>query len=286
VNFGLRDALVLQLAPRPEPQDRDKFLWGVESDQPQVVGAALGALEQLPRDVAADHLVPLLRLLQRALHEPRDGALRARTTALITRQEGRTFDVREGATTVQGLRQTYQPIFAWFEQAYPKLAATLSGSAVDLSAWRARLKGVDWPRGDPARGAALFQARACQTCHTGQRALGPDLTGVTSRFTREDLFTAIVAPSLDVSPLYRTTLIATHDGQVHSGLVAFESADGVILQTGAATTVRIATPDIAERRPGTRSLMPEGLLQDLTSSDLADLYRYLQTLAPRALSAR
>ena len=89
-------------------------------------------------------------------------------------------------------------------------------------------------------------------------------------------------PGLDVSPLYRTTLIETRDGQVYSGLVAFESADGLIVQTGANATIRLATPDIATRQPGTGSLMPSGLLKDLKPVDLADLYRYLQTLTPHS----
>jgi putative heme-binding domain-containing protein len=159
------------------------------------------------------------------------------------------------------------------------LAGALNGAVEDdPAAWAARLKAVDWSRGDTRRGAALFESRACQSCHAGSRALGPDLAGVSGRFSREDLFTAIVAPSLDVSPLYRTTLVETKDGQVLSGMVAFESADGLILQTSANVTVRVATPDIASRQPGTRSLMPSGLLKDLSPGDLADLYRYLQTL--------
>ncbi|MDR3637734.1 MAG: hypothetical protein P4L84_28260 [Isosphaeraceae bacterium] len=285
-NFGLRDAIVLRLATLPEDADRAPYLWGLDSEQPQVVRASLAALARLPRDPAPEHLVPLVRLLHRALHEPKDGEVRTRVVSLLARQAGESLTIAEGATDPASLRKTYEPVFAWFEREHPKLAGSLNGSAVDLGAWRSRLKGVDWSRGDASRGAALFQRRACQTCHTGQRALGPDLNGATSRFTREDLFTAIAAPSLDVSPLYRTTLVATRDGQVHSGLVAFESADGLILQTGAATTVRIATADIAERRPGSRSLMPEGLLQDLEPADLADLYQYLQTLTPRNAARR
>jgi hypothetical protein len=60
--------------------------------------------------------------------------------------------------------------------------------------------------------------------------------------------------------------------------VAYESAETVILQTGAATTMRIATKDIDARRPSNKSLMPDGLLKDLKPNDLASLYRYLQTL--------
>jgi putative heme-binding domain-containing protein len=81
-----------------------------------------------------------------------------------------------------------------------------------------------------------------------------------------------------VAPAYRTSVIETRNGQLVTGIVAFESADGLIVQTGAATTVRLATADIVSRLPGNRSLMPDGLLKDLRPADLADLYSYLQTL--------
>jgi len=87
---------------------------------------------------------------------------------------------------------------------------------------------------------------------------------------------------LDVAPLYRTTVVETRDGQIHSGTIAFESADGLIIQTGATTTVRVADSDIVARRIGTRSLMPDNLLQGLQPGEVADLYRYLQMLTPRA----
>ena len=284
-NFGLRDAIVHRLAdaPVPDPADREKFLDGLESDQPAAIRAALSALERLPRDPSAGHLVPALRSLRRLLLEPKEAALRARLAALIARQSGDSPSIAEDGTDPPALRRAYRPAFERFERAHPELAGALIGAGEDdPAAWAARLKPVDWGRGDARRGAALFESRACQSCHAGSRALGPDLTGVTNRFSREDLFTAIVAPSLDVSPLYRTTHVETRDGQVLSGMVAFESADGLILQTSANVTVRVATSDIASRQPGTRSLMPSGLLKDLTPGDLADLYRYLRTLTPQS----
>jgi len=65
-------------------------------------------------------------------------------------------------------------------------------------------------------------------------------------------------------------------------MIAFESADGVILQTSATETLRLANADIASRQPSSFSLMPSGLLNGLTPSQFADLYAYLKTLrAPR-----
>jgi len=62
--------------------------------------------------------------------------------------------------------------------------------------------------------------------------------------------------------------------------VVFESADGVILQAGAATTVRLADSEIVSRKPSPLSLMPNGLLGGLNPHGLADLYAYLKTIRP------
>jgi putative heme-binding domain-containing protein len=281
-NYGLRDALLLELAGHPEAADRARFLDGLDSAQPQVVASAMAALDRLPRDPSPEHAVPLLRLLRRLAQQPKEARSRTRVLSLLSRQLGRTFDVREEEADAAALKRVYQAIVDEFAKEHPALAGALNaGAEVDLPAWRERLGRVDWGRGDAARGASLFQARGCQTCHAGPGALGPDLVGVTGRFARDDLFTAILAPSLDVSPLYQTTAIATRTGQVHAGMIAFESADGLIVQTGATTTVRIAEADIEDRQPSLRSLMPTGLLDGLKDDDLADLYQYLQTLGPR-----
>jgi putative heme-binding domain-containing protein len=114
-------------------------------------------------------------------------------------------------------------------------------------------------------------------CHAGSTPLGPDLSGAAARFSPTDLLSAIVFPNRDVAPAYRTTVFETRTGQ-YTGIVAFESADGVIVQTGATTTIRLGTDEILSRRPSTLSLMPGGLLEGLNTTQLADLYQYLKSL--------
>jgi putative membrane-bound dehydrogenase-like protein len=280
-DYGLRDAILLQLAKQPEGPDRDKFLFGLDSAQPQVIRACLGALQSLPRDSVAKNLVPGLRLLRRLLQEPKEAALRAQVLALLARQSGEAYAVKEEGTDPVALKRVYQPIFNRFEKQHPDLVALLNSDGdEDPAAWKKLLASVAWEKGNAPRGEAIFKNRACATCHTGPSRLGPDLTGTASRFSRDDLFTAIIYPSLDVAPAYRTTLIETTKGQVFMGIVAFQSDDGVILVTGATTSVRIASTEIAARQPTNKSLMPNGLLKDLKPEDLADLYTYLQTLRP------
>ncbi len=280
-NFALRDAILPELAEKPEEADRAKFLTGLESSQSPVIRLSLTALEQLPRDTTAKNVVPLLQLLRRLQQEPKEAPLRGQALGLLERQTGQPFSIKETETKPAALKQAYQPVFDWFARAHPALVAILNGGEEDWETWSQRLKTVPWDRGSPERGAVLYRDRACLACHSGTTRLGPDLTGVTSRFSREDLFQTILSPSRDVAPLYRTTLIQTDKGIIHSGLVIFESADGVILQTGATTTLRLATTDIANRQPSSRSLMPDGLLKDLKLEDLADLYAYLQTPQPK-----
>jgi putative heme-binding domain-containing protein len=156
----------------------------------------------------------------------------------------------------------------------------LGENSDELQQLASRLPKIDWTTGDEARGKALFQKRQCANCHGGRSALGPDLAGVAGRFSRHDLFTAIVAPSRDVSARYQTTILETHAGKVYSGLIVYESVDGLLLRNATNQTFRIEGREIASKRKSPVSIMPTGLLKDLTDSDLADLDAYLRSLTP------
>ena len=55
----------------------------------------------------------------------------------------------------------------------------------------------------------------------------------------DDVLTAIIQPSKDISPRYRTTLIETAEGKVYQGLIIYEAVDSLILQTGPSATLRL-----------------------------------------------
>lgn len=169
-------------------------------------------------------------------------------------------------------------------------ARALGGDAETLTWLTEQLALVDWTAGDVERGRQLFEKRSCAQCHGGRRGLGPDLAGVTSRFSRQDLFVAIALPNRDVSTRYQTTLFETKRGKVHTGLIVYESAEGFLLRNSTNQTIRIETSDIETRRTLPQSLMPGGLLKDFRSADFADLLAYLKSLGrstpPSATTAR
>jgi putative membrane-bound dehydrogenase-like protein len=275
--FAVRGAVLMTLSERPDPADRAWFREGLSSSQAEVVEACLTALEALPADPSAEEQTALLRALRRLGGDAREYRLRERVVKLLERNTGHREPFVFGEAGHQPQAAAIAAWTRWIESRWP-MAALSSTVDPDVAALPQRLKSVDWSRGDAARGARLFEARTCGQCHGGRSALGPDLAGVTGRFSREDLFTAIVDPSRDVSARYQTTILQTRQGRTLSGLIVYESVDGLLLRNATQQTFRVETRDIEERRQSPVSLMPMGLLKDLTPADYADLYAYLATL--------
>ena len=104
------------------------------------------------------------------------------------------------------------------------------------------------------------------------------LAGTQGRFSRDDVLTAILQPSKDISNRYRTTLLETAEGKVYQGLVIYEAVDSMILQTGPAAVVRLVNKQVVGKRLTDVSLMPAGLLDMAKDEEIADLYAYLKSL--------
>ncbi len=277
-NAALRDRLILELSGVPAAEDRDKYVAGLGSQRLDVARASMTALLQLPNDTTTKAHVATLRLLRSLLKAPGEQTSRAQALTLLTRLSGQKFTVNE---TSGDLAKAYQPVFDWFGARYPGILRQLDSDDQENPAqWDQFYKNIPWARGDAVRGATLFAERACQACHAGTRPIGPDLAGSAQRFSAQDLFNAIIFPSRDIAPAYRMTTYQMRDGQSFNGLLAFESADGVIIQTGVAATIRLADSDIASRQPSSLSFMPSGLLSGLQPQGFADLYAYLKTLQP------
>jgi putative membrane-bound dehydrogenase-like protein len=135
--------------------------------------------------------------------------------------------------------------------------------------------------GDIRRGQAIFNSAkaACATCHAiGYLGgnLGPDLTRIGQVRTERDLIEAIVYPSVSFVRSYEPIVLATKSGDEHSGVLRKDAPDEVVLGTGPNVEVRLARSDIVEMRPGTVSVMPGGLEEQLTRQELADLIAFLK----------
>jgi putative heme-binding domain-containing protein len=269
---GLEEAVLPMLARSPEPEDRARFLEGLTAASPATAGLCLAALQKLPPRVDGPTLLALVRALARPREGQEENRLRTEVVGYLRRLTGQ-----------DGIGTGEEAWVAWLTRAHPDLATQLSSTpGVDLAAWRRRLAHIDWSASNADRGRSVFARATCFSCHSGAQGFAPDLGGVASRFSRDDLFAKLLQPNREVPPRYRTTLVTTEAGRVYQGLVISEAEDSLLLQTGPSITVRIATREISQRNLTANSLMPSGLLDRLADRDLADLYSYLRSLGPSA----
>lgn len=278
-DFALQPAVLAVLAAQPEEQDRDKFFAGLESSQIEVLESCVSALEKLTPPNQSEEIVKLFATLRRLGHDKREKNLQARLIPLLQRWTGQQFGQTADLADPEKGRALIQAWEAWIAKTYPEVYRTiLQQGGEETEKINALLATVDWESGNRERGEALFRKRACVQCHGNRSALGPALTGVARRFSRQDIFTAIVSPNRDVSPRYQTTVVGTVDGKVYTGLVVYRSVDGLTLRDSNNQTTRIEADEIDFENKKSTSLMPTGLLKDLTPQDLADLNAYLQSL--------
>jgi putative heme-binding domain-containing protein len=280
--FELRMAALMVLAEAAQVQDRERFAVGLDSVPIEILTTCTAALEKLPAEKNAVELTALVKTLRRLGDEKSEFVLRERIVKLLDRNTHEKLGFVFGPAGYKLQPEPVEKWTAWVMQHYPEEAARqLSGSQADLSSLKERLAAIEWDSGDIERGRKLYVSRGCAQCHGAGSGLGPDLSGVTSRFSRDDLFIAIAMPNRDVSPRYQTTLVETKSGKVYTGMQVYESADVRVLRNSVNQTYRIETRDIESERKLTKSLMPEGLIKDLEDDDLSDLYSYLKSLSTR-----
>ena len=278
--FSVRGAVLVVLSRNPEPADRDLFISGLQWSQSEVQAACLSALEKLGPSEKPEEQIALVKALRRLGADETEFVARESVVKLLERNTKQVFPFERGKSGHRPQPETIEKWTRWIEGRFPaEAAAEMGGNNQELTELKAILAETDWESGDAGRGAELFNRRSCRQCHSGRVALGPDLAGVASRFSREDLFTAIVVPSRDVSSRYQTTVVATRDGKSYSGLIIYESVDGFLLRNGTGQTFRIEASQVEFRRKSPVSLMPVGLLKGLTPKEHADLYAYLKSIS-------
>lgn len=283
--FELRMAILMVLAGNPQEQDRTRFVQGLDSPAVEVLSECIAALEKLSKKQDAEELAGLVKLVRRLGSEKSELGVRERAARLLERNSGEKFGLDFTSTDHVAQTAALEKCTTWLKAKFPSEAdAVLGGNEADLTHLKELTAHLDWSTGSVDRGRKLFSERGCAQCHTGGGAVGPDLAGVAGRFSRDDLFIAIVVPSRDVSPRYQTLVIETKAGKTFTGLVVYEAVDGLLLRNGMNQTFRIEARDIETRRAVPNSLMPDGLLKGLPARDLADLYVYLQSLSPQTAS--
>jgi putative heme-binding domain-containing protein len=165
----------------------------------------------------------------------------------------------------------------------PTLQQQLASEDAEALAREARAKG------DATRGALVFYRPelVCTRCHTAGQSgslLGPDLAQAGKEATDVYLVESVLLPSKVIKKGYETVVLVTKSGKKLTGLLAGDRADAVVLRDLAQEGKPVSVPkqEIDERIEGGPSLMPEGLVNVLSSrQEFLDLARYLMEIAEK-----
>jgi len=155
------------------------------------------------------------------------------------------------------------------------LAAVEGSRAATVSRYQPALQGT----GDPKRGAAIY-LRECMACHQVRDqgfAVGPNLALVRNR-TPDELLVQILDPNREVQPVYVQYIATDVQGGIATGMVAADTATSITLRRDRNQEQTIAKSDIEQLASSDKSLMPEGLENNIRVEEMADLLAFLQSL--------
>jgi putative heme-binding domain-containing protein len=131
--------------------------------------------------------------------------------------------------------------------------------------------------GDSGRGQKVFEQN-CMVCHRiGDKGftIGPDLTSTASA-DREALLAHILDPNRYVLPNFVQYIIVDVNGQLHTGIIAAQTATSITLKQERDVTETILRSGIEELKATGKSLMPEGFEKKIPPAEMADLLAYLE----------
>jgi putative heme-binding domain-containing protein len=137
-------------------------------------------------------------------------------------------------------------------------------------------------RGDPARGELVYRRKdtTCLACHAIAGAggqVGPDMTSIGASAQVDYLVESILMPNKAVKEGYHALRVTTLDGKVYVGVKTREADGKLYLRTAEDKEVAIPEKEIDEKGQS-RSLMPDGLADQLTRQEFVDLVRFLSEL--------
>ena len=280
----LRGPLLQSLAAQPlESASLPLLLEGLRQEDPEVVRACLNSAVQFKPDLdptLANLLVSRL-VERRSLFYAVGNAL-----AVLSGQKPPGFKPEpEPGERLEETTRTAAIDFwkRWYEQRFQKKFTPTPSPATERSdeAVHKLILSGESESGNPIRGAKVYEAAQCNSCHGGGvtpgregGTFGPDLSGVTRRLSRAELADALVYPSKQVADRFKAYQLQLEDGEPLTGFI-MEQTDDTITLAARDRLHRIPRTRVRSLEPRSTSLMPDRLLNALTDEDIRDLLTFL-----------
>lgn len=136
--------------------------------------------------------------------------------------------------------------------------------------------------GDQARGEQLFKTTAtCSKCHKVRGAgkeVGPDLSEIGSKLSREAMFVSILDPSAGISHNYESYTAVLESGNVVTGIIVSRTDQQVTLRNAEAIDKTYQMSEVEELVKNPVSMMPADLQKTMSARDLVDVVEFIASL--------
>ncbi len=271
----LQNVVINRLARSPKSEYRELLVRGLTASDPETIKNSAIGLRRITGAPEPRDLFAALEAARRLGWDKASVSVRDQLVLLIRKQTGTDFGYQPKQNAVNQT-EVLDRISDWLKEKYPNEFA-LAFQKTEAPNLLGRINSIPWDSGDPIRGGKIYKTLQCAQCHDSGSRLGPRLEGISKRFGRDDLFRSIILPHEQVPERYRALVIETVDGQLYRGSVVYESVDGITLQDVNGNTIRLNDSDIESRNLSTKSLMPEGLLNEAADQDVADLFAFLKS---------
>ncbi len=277
-NADHRDPLARSLARHPTPENIPYLFRSLPGGDATTVQVCLQALNEA--DVKSEKPAELRAVILAGLKLGGKGGLAAAN--LLKKWTGSAYASGDNARAALAHYQK------WYRQQYPDEPAA-EPARDDASKTKYTFqqlidfleKSPQGGRGDVARGRQVFAKANCIKCHRFLKegeGVGPDLTTVRRRFQRKEIVESILFPSQVISDQYLGLTVETRDGFTHTGMPLPNQGEGkVVLLLPDATKLEIPDAKIESKTKARVSVMPEGLLKELSLDEIADLFAFLET---------
>jgi len=147
--------------------------------------------------------------------------------------------------------------------------------------------------GDVKRGEAVFKASLkgesqCLRCHMVRGVggnIGPDLSMIGKKASKENLFESVLLPSKAIADQYVQWKVDTVDAKSVIGLLVAESDSGLTIRDANGKDHTFATKDLdGPKQKSLVSIMPDNLVAALTEDEVIDMVEYMLTLKTASLT--
>lgn len=241
-----------------------------EVNRTKTTTVLLQAWKRLPKNVAARSIEPMTAAPETMLQ-----VVSAVQAGEVSKDLFNTNQLRKW------LRSGNEEISAAIESVWGQIREDENATRAAVVADTLKLL-LSGKQGSVARGETVF-TRVCSQCHQLHGKgyeVGPNITG-NGRGNIQQLVSNVMDPSLVIGEAFQARTILTVDGEVVTGLLAGESDRYLTIKLQGGKSVELdKDEDIELLKISEKSLMPEGIEEQINEQETLDLFAFLSLLKP------